>query len=320
MPLKRKIRGVTAVPFDTLPCAPHGARIRNKQVLAVIAKLKRSIVLIAALLLLSACSTIVSRATNSFASNLTNAILDQDDIATVRDGVPAYLLMIDAMIAGDPQNPDTLLAGAKLYGAYTGGFVDQPERGKRLAQRAYDYARRALCISEKTLCAQLDGSFEAFSGELSRVGVKDVATLYGFASAWAGRIQNNTSDWNAIADIPKVTALLERVVVLDPNQDNGGPDLYLGVLNSIRPKSLGGEPEAGKAHFEKALALSAGRNQMVRVLYAEHYARLVFDQELHDKLLNEAIAADPTAPRLTLVNTLAKLRAQRLLETGKDYF
>ena len=61
----------------------------------------------------------------------------------------------------------------------------------------------------------------------------------------------------------------------------------------MRPASLGGKPEEGKANFEKALALSQGRNQMVRVLYAQFYARLVFDQQLHDKLLNEVLAADP---------------------------
>jgi hypothetical protein len=59
---------------------------------------------------------------------------------------------------------------------------------------------------------------------------------------------------------------------------------------------------------------------MVRVLYAQFYARLVFDQALHDKLLNEVLAADPVAPRLTLINTLAKGKAKALLESGKDYF
>jgi hypothetical protein len=96
--------------------------------------------------------------------------------------------------------------------------------------------------------------------------------------------------------------------------------MYLGVLASLRPASLGGKPEQGRADFEKALALSGGKNQMVRVLYAQHYARLVFDQALHDKLLNEVIAADPHAPGLTLVNTIAQERARALLASGKDYF
>jgi hypothetical protein len=188
-----------------------------------------------------------------------------------------------------------------LYGAYAGGFVGEGERAQRLAARAYAYARRALCLREKALCAALDGAYEPFAAALKQTDAKDIATTYGFAAAWAGKIQVNTGDWNAIADLPKLQALLVRCNELDAHYDNGGAALYLGVINSIRPASL-------------------GRNLMVRVLYAQFYARLVFDQALHDKLLGEVLAADPVAPRLTLINTLAKTKAKALLESGKDYF
>ena len=269
---------------------------------------------------LSACANIVRRATNQFADNLTTAILEQDDPGTVRDGVPAYLLLIDGIIQGDPENSGALLAGAKLYGAYGGGFVEDPARAQHLAERAYGYTRRALCLREKELCAALDAPFDTYEAALARTGTGNLDALYGFASGWAGKIQVNSGDYNAIADLPKLQSLLLRVVAIDPHVDDGGAYLYLGVINSIRPASLGGKPEEGKAYFDKALELSAGRNQMVRVLYAQFYARLVFDQELHDKLLNQVLAADPVAPRLTLINTLAKRRAQALLESGKDYF
>jgi hypothetical protein len=271
--------------------------------------------------LLSACGSVVRNATQRFADNLSTAILNEDDPGTVRDGVPAYLLLIDSLIEGDPQNSDTLLAGAKLYGAYAGGLVEDGARAKHLAGRAYGYARRALCLREKPLCATLDNTpYEQFAAALKQVDAKDIATMYGFAAAWAGQIQVNTDNWNAIADLPKLQALLLWVNEHDPHYDNGGAALYLGVINSIRPASLGGKPEEGKAYFDKALELSGGKNQMVRVLYAQFYARLVFDQELHDKLLKEALAADPVAPRLTLINTLAQRKAKALLESGKDYF
>ena len=46
----------------------------------------------------------------------------------------------------------------------------------------------------------------------------------------------------------------------------------------------------------------------------------MFDRDLHDKLLNEVLAADPHAPGLTLINVLAQQRARKLLDSGKDYF
>ncbi len=283
-------------------------------------RLSLRIALLVITALLASCGSIVRRATHQFADNLTTAILNEDDAATVRDGVPAYLLLIDGMIQGDPTNADMLLAGAKLYGAYAGGFVSNDKRAQHLADRAYSYAQRALCLREKRLCDALDKPFDVYSAALAKSDRGDIATLYGFAAAWAGRIQVNSGNWNAIANLPKLQALLVRLAGIDPGYDNGGIYLYLGVVNSIRPASLGGNPEQGRAYFEKALQLSHGKNQMVRVLYAQFYARLVFNQKLHDKLLNEVLAADPVAPRLTLINILAKRKAKALLASGKDYF
>ena len=125
---------------------------------------------------------------------------------------------------------------------------------------------------------------------------------------------------DAIADLPKVESLLERVVALDPDHERGQAYMYLGVLNSIRPEAVGGKPELGRSYFEKAVSLSNGKNLYAKTLEAEFYARLVFNQELHDKLLNEVLAADPAAPGFTLMNTLAQQRARKLLDSGKDYF
>jgi hypothetical protein len=269
---------------------------------------------------LGGCAQLVNRASGQLADNLTLGILDQDDVETAREGIPSWLLLVDGLIQSDPQNVGMLVAGARLYGAYSGGFITDPARAQRLSARSFDYARRAVCIAMQALCKQMDGPFEAFQSEVALARADDVPLLYGLATAWAGRIQNNSSDWKAIAEIPKVQALLERVVALDPAYKEGEPYMYLGVLATLRPASLGGKPEEGKAYFEKALALSQGRNQMVRVLYAQRYARLVFDKDLHDQLLNEAIAADPHAPGLTLINVLAQQQAKVLLESGKDYF
>jgi len=59
---------------------------------------------------------------------------------------------------------------------------------------------------------------------------------------------------------------------------------------------------------------------MAKVLYARHYARLVFDRPLHDRLLGEVMQADPYAPGLTLSNTLAQEEAQKLLGDADEYF
>jgi hypothetical protein len=88
----------------------------------------------------------------------------------------------------------------------------------------------------------------------------------------------------------------------------------------LRPPALGGQPEIARQHFERAIELSEGRDLSIKVEYARRYARLVFDQELHDRLLNEVLNAPAEAPGFTLFNVLAKQEAQNLLATSKEYF
>jgi TRAP transporter TatT component family protein len=285
--------------------------------------LKRHVLHAAAALMFAAlagCASLVDKASQRLASNLTAGILDQDDVGIARDGIPSWLLLVDGLIQGNPDNAGLLEAGARLYSAYAGGFIEDPARAERLSEHAFGYAKRATCLTLPAVCKTLDAPFESFEAAVAKVGGKDVATLYVLATAWAGRIQSHSSDWASIADIPRVQALLDRVVALDPKYGDGEPYMYLGVMATLRPASLGGKPEEGKADFEKALAMSGGKNQMVRVLYAKQYARLVFDKDLHDRLLNEAIAADPHAPGLTLINVIAQQQARQLLESGKDFF
>jgi hypothetical protein len=273
-----------------------------------------------ALLTLPGCASLVSSATSKMADNITLAIQNQNDAATVRDGAPAYLLMIDGLIAGDPENEDLLLAGAKLYGSYSSAFVDDELRSQRLASKSLDYARRALCLELESLCLASAQKLNVFEDSLGTSSRSDLKAMYAYAVAWSGWVQANSSDWNAVADLAKVTALFERCLELDETYDRGGAHLYLGVIKSLLPAALGGKPELARIHFERARSLSAGENLMVNVLMAKHYARTVYDQELHDQLLLEVQAARADYPGYTLINTLAKSRAEQLLAESADFF
>ena len=99
-----------------------------------------------ATLVLGACSSVANKASQRLSDSLSAGILDQDDVATAREGIPSWLLLVDGLIQGDPKNEGMLLAGSKLYGAYAGGFVDDADRARRLSARSFDYARRAACV------------------------------------------------------------------------------------------------------------------------------------------------------------------------------
>ncbi|HEY5994101.1 MAG TPA: TRAP transporter TatT component family protein [Gallionellaceae bacterium] len=273
-----------------------------------------------ALSTLGGCASLASSATNRLAGNLSTAILNQDDPETVAAGMPSYLLMIDGLIEGDPQNESMLAAGSKLYASYATAFVKDAERAKRLAGKARDYGARALCAHDARLCRLWERPFEEFSRILATLKAADVPVLYASAAAEAAWIQANSSDWNAIAGLPRVKAAMARVVELDEGYEHGEAHVYLGVIATLLPPAMGGKPEEGRSHFERAIALSGGLDLMAKVEYARRYARLVYDRALHDRLLNEVLAADAKAPDLTLANVLAKRQAKELLSGADSYF
>ena len=275
----------------------------------------KSITVLAFSLLLGACSV------TQLPDNLSRARLNQDDPEVVADGAPAYLLMLDALILTYPENERFLLAGAQLYGAYAGVFAQDEAQAKSMADKALEYARRALCEYDSDACDLVDGPADELKRGLTlHYDEDDVDIFYAYGAAWAGWIQANTSDWNAIAQVSKVKNLMEWVESYDEGYDNATVQVYLGVLTTQLPPSVGGKPEIGKAHFEKAIELSDGKHLMAKVLYAKQYARLMFEQELHDDLLQQVIDADPYAEGLTLINRLAQRQADRLLAESADYF
>ncbi len=273
------------------------------------------------LLTLAGCASLISSATSKMAASLSAGILNQNDPETVRTGAPAYLLMIDGFINDSPDDRQLLLSGSKLYGSYAGVFVKDEQRAGRLAQKAFNYALRALCEQRRSLCEQYNQPFDRFVSALSQDSrIEDVPYIYGLGTAWAGLVQARSKDWAAVADLPKITAIMEHVVSTQEGFDEGGAHVYLGVLLTLRPPSMGGKPDEAKAHFERAIALSHDKNLMTKILFAKHYARLVYDRALHDKLLNDVLTANPEAPGLTLMNVLAQAEAQELKKSANDYF
>lgn len=273
-----------------------------------------------ALLWLGGCTTVINSVTEDLAADLSTAILNSEDPDTVRQGAPAYLLLIDALLGEEPRNENLLLQAATLNGSYAGAFVDDPVRAQVLSRKAMYQAEKAICLGLKRACNLRQRPFPEFERWLAALGPKDVPMAYGLGTAWAGWLQAHSDDLGAIAELGRVTALMERVLVLAPTHDGGTVQLYMGVLESLKPALVGGKPEKARAHFERAIDISQGRNLMAKVFFAESYARAVFDRELHDRLLNEVIQAEAVARDLTLTNTLAQRQAQTLLETADDYF
>lgn len=273
------------------------------------------VVLIGVLIcLLAGCSVA------NFGDNFSRTLLNQNDPELVQAGAPAYLLLVDSLIAGDPEDADWLQTGAKLYTLYSAALVADHVRAQRLSERAFDYGKRALCAENSDGCGLVEQPYAAFRNSLDEFDSDEVAVLYAFTTSWLVWAQMHSDDWNVVAAVPKLELALQRIITLDESYDNGRAWLYLGMLYSLRPPSLGGAPDQARQCFERALLLTKGQDLGVKVAYARYYARLIYDRELHDRLLYEVRNAEPQAEGLTLMNTLAQEEAEQLLKSGAEYF
>lgn len=277
-------------------------------------------IVVALVTLLSGCASLMSSAASGLADNLSLAVLNQNDPETVRDGAPAYLLLLDSFLEGSPDDPALLSAAATLYATYGTVFADDPARAGRLTDRARAYSSKAICRVYRPSCGWDGMQFEDYQRTLDGLAPKHADVVFAHGLASLAYIRAHSSDYAAIAKLPYAEALFEHYLDINDGADDGTVHTYLGILNTLIPPALGGKPETGREHFERAIAISGGVDLSAKVEYANGYARLLYDRELHDRLLGEVLAADPNAPGYTLLNVLAQRQAKALLDSADDYF
>ncbi len=270
--------------------------------------------------ILASCGSVVSSVSGDFSDSLSSAMLNQEDPALVREALPAYMLLLDSLIDSYPDDVDTLSTGAKLYAVYGAALVNEPGRAAVLTNRAREYGERALCSAEEDACDLSGLDFDSYLEVIRSIDEDDVEALYSYSLASLAWIRANSDNYGALAGLPKVEVSLEHIMSLMPGELAASTCMYLGILNTLRPAALGGEPEVGRLWFERGISLSQGHDLSIKVEYARGYGRLLYNRELHDRLLNEVMAADVKQSDLTLFNMLAKEQATKLLESADEYF
>ena len=267
---------------------------------------------------LSGCGSLIQSATSGLTEQLGAAVLSHDDPELVRDATPTLLILIDSL-AGEDAGPAVLGSAAQLYAAYGVVFVNEPERAHKLTERAYGYGRRALCAADRAGCGVQQLGFDEYEARIGAYPAAKAQALYDYVLGYLAWIQAH-GDYEALARLPRLQVALNRLLDVAPPGIRGRAHMYMGVLQCLRPASLGGEPEKGMRNFDEALRLTERKDLGVLVEYARNCARLLYDRELHDRLLEEVVDAPADQPGLTLFNNLAKADARELLSTADEYF
>ena len=259
--------------------------------------------------------------TATLLEDVANSANKQSDLRVVREGMPAYLMLIDGMVEAVPDNDRLLITAAQAYASFASAFIEEAdaEYARALYVKAKTYALRALEL--RGLKNPVSKPFEAFEQALNRLDRDDVPYMFWTATCWGSWIRLSLGSMAAVAELPRVEALMKRVLMLDEEFYFGGPHLFMGIWFASRPKIAGGDLTRAQHHFQKALEFSRGTFLMTQVYYADQYARKTFDRKLFVATLQNVLETPvDTIPQLTLLNTVAHNKAKEMLEQVDTYF
>ena len=274
--------------------------------------------------LLSACLPTKKQtigATATLLEEVARSSYKQSDLRVIREGMPAYLMLLDGLIEAWPDNEQLLIAATQSYSSFASVFVaDQDqEYANLLYKKGKEYALRSL--EKRGLKDPLKNTFDDFKEGLKGLGKKDVPYLFWSATCWANWINLNLDSIEALADLPRVELMMRRVLELDEGFYYGGPHLFMGIWFASKPKMAGGDLKKSQQHFLRALDFGQGKFLMSYIYYANHYARKTQDKDLFISTLQKVLEAPvDIAPELTLLNTVAKKKAKELITRVEEYF
>jgi hypothetical protein len=263
---------------------------------------------------------LVSEKASSLFSEVALSASRQSDVVLVRQGIPAYLMLIDGMIRSYPDNAELLLAGARAYASYASVLEEDEEtRAAYLYGRGKEYGVKSLSLNP--LFKDFQGKpLDVFQKSLEQTRKTDVPTLFWVGSVWGSWIAVADSA-EAMADLPWVEALIERVLQLDPSYYYGAACLFKAILLSARPEQFGGSLQKADELFKKAMLYGQGKFLMTDVCYAKYYARQTLNKDLFVSTLKRVLETPATIePDVTLANTLAQQKAAKLLAQVDELF
>ena len=272
----------------------------------------------------SACLTskkLTVGATATLLEGVARSSYRQSDLKLLREGMPAYLMLLDGMIEVWPDNEQLLITAAQTYSSFASLFVEEQDKeyAKVLFGKGRDYALKSL--EKKGVKDPLQSSFEEFEKGLKTLGKKDVLYLFWGATCWANWIRMNVDSIEALAQLPKVEWMMKRVLELDEGYYYGGAHLFMGIWLASRPKIAGGDLKKAKDHFLKSLDFGKGKFLMAYVYYANYYARQASEKDLFISTLQKVLETPADVSQdLTLLNTEAKREAKELLDHVEEYF
>jgi predicted anti-sigma-YlaC factor YlaD len=286
--------------------------------------MKRILVLIALAMLASGCS-IKAVAVNSIGNALSDGggvWMSDNDPELVKEAIPFGLKMNESLLEVSPEHRGLLQATGQGFAAYAFLLKEEADRAadgdlpkarklrsrsSRLFLRGRDYALRGLEVRYPGFTDRLKTDRAT---ALAATDEEDAGLLYWAGVSWAGALSTAKDNLVLVQELPTAAALVGRVLELDEAYGHGSAHEFFVAYEAGRP---GGNREAARTHYRRALELSGGERASVYLALAESIS--VADQdvgEFRDMLARARAIDSERMPENRLLNTIASERADWL--------
>ncbi len=241
------------------------------------------------------------------------AIYREQDPQFAREALPANLKLMEILLESDPKNRTLLLDAAMGFCGYGFMFIEDENeaRASALYKKGGAYALRSLILDK----AVQDGAVNT-----AALNKNSAPAAFWHTFCQAAYVNLNRDDPNAVAELPRIMPVAEKVAALTPEYYYNGAYAMLGTYYAIRPRILGGDPEKAKINFDKALLGSGADFLLNSFMAAKMYSVAAQDQEYFEKALNTILAAELKDDETRLPNEVAKVKAKKLLEKKDELF
>ncbi len=295
-----------------------------------------SIALISLTLLSSCSKIIVNKMSDALSSTEGNgSVFTRDsDPELIRDALPLALKMYEGLVESNPDHVPLKRATASSFCAYSYAFIQFPAdtlpieqidkkkqmltRAKNMYVRARDYGLDGLDIRydnfRKGLAANADST-------LALTEKEDCDILYWTGLSWMGAFTVAKFDMKLALSVPKAIKIMKRVEELNPDYGNGSIDEFLISYYGAMPKSMGGDKDKAKTHFDRAVKLSKGNSAGPYIAYATAVAIPAQDRELFLQLMKKAKKVKPESLQNNLLHrTIQRENSIWYLNHIDDFF
>lgn len=250
------------------------------------------------------------------------AMNHESDYELARTALPSSIKLLEGLIMSYPQRNELKLWVCEALCGYAVGFVEDEDtkRASQLYLRAKKYAldnaRRRLKFRD-----EYTYEIEHLQTWISSVDKKNIGALYWLAHSWGSYISINLRDPEAMADLPKVRWMMERVLELDESYYHAGAHIFLGSVYGSIPVMFGGSDEKSKYHFQRSFELTDEKFLLAHYYFAKTYCVRFQKKSQFEQAVDHITQFDAAQyPHIRLVNTIAKHKISQLKHKTEELF